>query len=291
MPASMGVPGPAYDDDLAGYFDAPAVQGVGAEYGAHDLGPAGPDKAGDAEHLSGLNLEVDVFEDPLSGQAMGREYDVAQLLVARRKELGEGSPDHQFDELAGTVDLARRQAGDVAAAAQHGHPVGDIEDLVQAVRHEQDGASLVAQLAHDAKKGLRLVVGERRRRLVHDDDRGAPQKGAGDLDDLFLGRGQAAGRLTGIDVHGYAEALQHVPRLGDGLAPREKLTAGPHSRLAAQHHVLGDAQPGHDGEFLENGHDPVAPGIARRRERHRAAFDAQSSLVGRDVPRQDLDQS
>ena len=42
----------------------PCVCGIGAEYGAHHLGPPGPEQAGNAEDLAAMKFEGHVFEVP-----------------------------------------------------------------------------------------------------------------------------------------------------------------------------------------------------------------------------------
>ena len=145
--------------------DAPVARRIGAEDGVHDFLPTCSDEAGDPEYLTGSNLEVVFFEVAPAGQSKGQEYDVSW-----RKEPGKRTADLQFAELAGAVDLTKRQAGNFLVTAKHGQMVGNVVNLVRTVRHEQDRVPLVAQLPHHAKKRFCLVVGKRRRRIVREDD-------------------------------------------------------------------------------------------------------------------------
>lgn len=74
-----GVPGLTHHDSLSGLLDALGIQRIGAKDGAHDFRPTCSDEAGDAEHLAGSNLEINIFEGASAGQSMGREYPVVFL--------------------------------------------------------------------------------------------------------------------------------------------------------------------------------------------------------------------
>ena len=121
----------------------------------------------------------------------------------RRDGLGEEvadlAADHQRDQL---VDrgVGDRLGRDVLAVAHHGDGVAEGEDLVEAVRDEDQRATLVAQAAGDGEEPLDLDAAERRGRLVHDQQAGVERDGLGDLDDLLVGDGQAAGRTARVDA-------------------------------------------------------------------------------------------
>src|SRR5260370_6054312 len=55
--------------------------------------------------------------------------------------------------------------GDLAAAAEHRHPVGDLEDFDQTVRDEHDGAAAVGETAREIENLARLGDRERGGRL------------------------------------------------------------------------------------------------------------------------------
>ena len=48
------------------------------------------------------------------------------------------------------------------------------------------------QVAHDREEQVLLLLGERGRGFVHDDDSGAGPEGAGDFDELLLGHRERA---------------------------------------------------------------------------------------------------
>ena len=62
------------------------------------------------------------------------------------------------------------------------------------------GHAAATQDVDRPEKGGDLVVGQRGRRLVHQDDVRLPGQGLGDLDDLDLRDGEGAHRQGGIEL-------------------------------------------------------------------------------------------
>ena len=75
------------------------------------------------------------------------------------------APDHQSLHRRAVV-LAARQLASGAAIAQHDHPIGDAHDLLEMMRHEDDGNSATAQFVHDPEQPIGFGRGEARGRLV-----------------------------------------------------------------------------------------------------------------------------
>ena len=123
-------------------------------------------ESGDAEDLALVDVEVNAVQPAT--------VDVAQLEHDRRVGArGDRRPvvgidiraDHQLREPP-LVDLWNRQRVDNASCAQHRHAVGDLEDLVEAVRDVEDARAAALDLAHHRQQPLHLVVRQHRRRLV-----------------------------------------------------------------------------------------------------------------------------
>src|SRR3954464_14036385 len=116
-----------------------------------------------------------------------------QLLLAwYGAELARGD---RLDHLA-LRRRARLEAGDVLAEAQHGDVVGDLEDVVEVMRDDDDGESLMAEAADEIEHLARLGDAERGRRLVEDDDLRVPHDGLGDRHRLPLSTRQAGHGLA-----------------------------------------------------------------------------------------------
>ena len=73
--------------------------------------------------------------------------DLGRLLG---EEIVDGAPDHHADQFgfAGIADVLR---ADVFAVAQHGHAVGQLKDLVEAVADVNDADAALAQQPHNAE--------------------------------------------------------------------------------------------------------------------------------------------
>ena len=178
-------------DRLAVERDGAGGDAVGAEDGAGELGAAGADKAGDAEDLAGLEIEVDAFEHDgvrrfgiaHRAQAAHRKPDVAGDVALRRPgvELGSGAADHLLDDLrqSGSARPVAVEMAGKPAVAQHRHAVADRGGLLQPVGDEHDRDAVLAQPVHDRQQPLHLGLGQRRGRLVHDDERGFPATARG----------------------------------------------------------------------------------------------------------------
>ena len=90
----------------------------------------------------------------------------------------------------GAVDPGARARRDGLAVAQHGDAIGDGKDLLEAVRDVDDADAVRLEQRDDAEQALDLALGQRRRRLVHDDDLRVGADRLGDLDDLLLGHAE-----------------------------------------------------------------------------------------------------
>ena len=223
MPASMAADGLAKLTGLAAEADDAGVALVDAEEDAGHLGPPGADQSREADDLAGADLERDVAELADPGQALDLQQDVADRGLDLREER-DGPPDHVADEVGGG-QVARGGGHDVAPVAEHRRAVAQLEDLVEAVADEQDRDAAVAQPADDAEQPLDLVGGQRRGRLVEDQDARLDRERLRDLDELLVGHRQAAdrgaGRRTGRRAPGTA------PSPGGATRPSRGGRTGP----------------------------------------------------------------
>ena len=226
-------------DDLAG------VGGVGAEEQARELGASGAEQAGEPDHLAVVQLEVGRLERALAAHAERLEHRRPGLVApvraltlrsSRSSDL-ELAADHQLDQLE-LGGLGDHPLLDQLAVAQDRHPVGDLVDLVEEVRDEDDRDALVAQAcasprtASATSSASRLEVGSSRISTARLD-----VDGAGDGDQL-LDRDRVLAELGGrVDVE--AEALEGRP---GPAVHRADVDAAEPAGLAAEQHVLGDGE-------------------------------------------------
>ena len=116
-------------------------------------------------------------------------FDAQQLLARLDRDLRELvlqiAADHQPDHL---VDRRRRDRhrGDVRAVAQDRRAVADRLHLVEAMRHVDDGHAAALEAIDRLEEPLDLVRGQRRGRLVHDDQPRVERERLRDLHHLLL---------------------------------------------------------------------------------------------------------
>ena len=192
--------------------------------------------------------------------------------------------DHLLHELE-LRDLRRPVLGDEPTVAQHRHPVGELEDLVEEVRDEEHRDALVAQGAHDVEEHADLVGVQARRRLVEHEHLGVDVDGPRDSDELLHGdRVAAEGRGR---VHVETEPREHLrgPAVhGPGVDAAEP------SRLTSEEHVLGDREVGAEVDLLVDRADPRGLALGRAGEPVLLAVDLEGSGVDGVDAGQRLDQ-
>ena len=161
-------------------------------------------------------MKLTSWKTPSWGEALDDEHIVADRGLLLREQGGHVAAHHlAHDGVSG--GLADRARGDVGAVAHDGDGVAEREHLVEAVGDEQDGPALVAEAPRDREQPLDLDAGQRRGRLVHDENPRIQGDGLRDLDDLLVGDGQSERRA--VRVHPDAEALEQGERLFAHRAP------------------------------------------------------------------------
>ena len=265
--------------------DGAPVVGVDAEDGPGDLAATGSDEAGQADDLARADGEGDVVELAGGGEALHVEDHLADLGRRLGEQLGDLAAHHAGDDLAlgGVRDPV---GGDVGAVAHHGHLVAEGEHLVEAVRDEDQGPTLVAQAAGHGEEPLDLVAAQGGGRLVHDQQAGVEGDGLGDLDDLLVGDAEAQGLAARVDVD--AEPGEDLP----GLAAHRGLVeaAVGLDRLAAHEDVLGDRQVGEERRLLVDHRDAGVLGLGRGPEVDVLATEEERSPVAAVHAGDDLDE-
>ena len=153
-------------------------------------------------------------------------------------------------------DLARRAALHDPAAFHQGNAVADLERLVQIMADEDDRA---LQLGLQVQKFI-LQPGadqrvQRRERLIHQQDRGLGDKGAGKANALL----HAARQFAHLAVRPLRQVHQRQLHV-DLVAP---LVRGLPGQFKAQPHILAHRPPGQQPEGLENHGDIGQPQAAQ----------------------------
>ena len=186
---------------------------------------------------------------------------------------GDLRAEHELDDLL-LAALLRDERPDVLAVAQHRRAVAVRDHLTQAVRDEERRAAALLLPAHHVEDALREVG----------------RKGGGDLvedQQLRLARERAR------QVDHPQERQRHVERLLPEVDLEIELVQVPADRVdrrAGQAEVLRDRQVGHERGILEDGREPDARRLRRRRDPRGLAVHLDRAGVLPDHPGQHLDE-
>ena len=231
-------------------------------------GAAGTVEAGQADNLAPAHLEVADVHSIGAGKPLDVERDgagdAAPLAALDQRAI---LADDRFDQgfLGGALDV---KGGDAPAAAQDRDAVADLPNLVEPMADVENGDALADELADDAEDVLQLVLVERRRRLVHDDDLGVHGQRARDRRKLLVGDGQ---RLESrVDWKFGADPLQ---RLFGATPARAPVNDEETARRMAEEQVLLDGQLRHQVELLVDHRNPRHRPLVRRTHADRGAVE------------------
>eukprot|EP01022_Parablepharisma_sp_SALTPOND_P020740 TRINITY_DN385_c0_g1_i13.p1 TRINITY_DN385_c0_g1~~TRINITY_DN385_c0_g1_i13.p1 ORF type:complete len:868 (-),score=317.47 TRINITY_DN385_c0_g1_i13:3732-6335(-) len=233
----------AIEQDIAG------TAGIGTEEQPCQLGATGTDQARQPQYLTGARLEGR-RPDLATGQASHLQHRLQSCRLLRNQasmlvELAQRTAHHHLHDALG-IDLLTRQFTHEAAIAQHRHAIGQGVYLGHAVADVDDRQALVAQPAHHAEKLFGLAFGQRRGRLVHDEDAAAMHQRAGDLHLLLLGNGQPPGAARSTESR--PQLRQH--RIGaaahGGMVDQAQAVA----QFATHEDIGGHADVGRHRQFL-----------------------------------------
>ena len=269
----------------AAHLDS-AHRRVDPEQRLEQLAPTRTDEPCDTDDLARADVEADVFERSRQRQAAHAEHGrlVIDALVTFWHVL-ERAPDHQLDQTR-SRDRADLAAADGAAVAKHRHPIGDGEDLVQAVRDEDRRHPLLAEPPDDREQRLDPVVGERARGLVEDDDARVDRERAGDLDELLLVRPKAPNGCRRVEVEAQpgkcsAGAPPRCPPVDQASALDEAMT---------QEDVLRNRELGRKRRLLGHRGDAAAQRLVRAADVELPAAQDDLGGVGPNLPGENLEQ-
>ena len=203
-----GLSNGAHLDVFAVDVDASGVDGQEAEESLGDFGTPGSEEPGDAEDFALLHGEADVLESSLGVEG----FDAQAFLGVLREgwdasALVEFLASHVVGDLL-AVEVFDRRIDDVASRAHDGDALRNRHDLVELVRHEDEGNALRAQLFDDHKQARDLTLGEGGRRLVHDEKLRVSGQGAADGCELLVRDGELFD--VGVERERDSEALDDL---------------------------------------------------------------------------------
>jgi hypothetical protein len=180
-----------------------------------------------------------------------------------------------------SLRLGHLARADVPPVAQHRDPVGQREDLRHAVADVDHAHAAASQQADDREQPLHVGLGQRRRRLVHDQHAGVLRERLRDLDALAVADRERAHGAVDVEVVD-VEGGQDLARPGPRRAPVD--AAEPAAGRVAGEDVLGDSEFGEEQQLLVDRGDA---GRLRRlwaRQPHRPAVEFDGPASGSWTP-------
>src|SRR5439155_16199369 len=141
---------PAVDKHLAG------VRRSDTEQRQSHIRPARPDEPREAEYFAGADREGDTGERSLASEAADLEDGIAQTGRRAPEKLAHGPPDHVADGRT-WCHLGGGSRRDPTAVAQDRDAIGDLKDILHAVRDEEDGNALATKGLDDPEEAAHLV--------------------------------------------------------------------------------------------------------------------------------------
>ena len=143
------------------------------------------------------------------------------------------------------------------------------------MRDEHDRSAVRGERPHGVQEALRLVAGQRRSRLVHQQEPRITRNRAEDLDLLLVGGAERAddGLRLEAETRSLVELVEAAPELPGPEEPGRV-------RLDPEHHVLEHRPGRHERDLLGDRRDPGRECVPRRVERDLAPVDEQLALVG-----------
>ena len=181
------------------------------------------------------------------GSRSGREIRAHQRFLIPRGQgpLGFGAYD-RGGKLARVHRVRCDRPLDQPPSAQHGHRIGDRQDLPDLVKNEQNGDAARLEASQPPKERLDAAWRQHRGRLVEDQEARIGDKRAGDLNALLQLDRQIANTVPEARLNAKIFEMRLPARLepapGEDRAPP----------LSAELHRLGDREGGRQGEALVN---------------------------------------
>ena len=258
-----------------GHHDPTGGGGLGPAEHRDQLGLPVAGDTGDADDLTGRDPQAHLVQHvapvPGQGQALDLEHRLrraARCAFGGRTDLepergvgvrlGDGAragrAHHQRGEL-GVVHLGGDPGPDQPAVAQDHYPVGDLGDLPQLVRDEQDTEPGGGQPPYGLEEGPNVLWGQYGGRLVEDHHPAVVEERLDDLDPLPLADREGGHEPVRVEAH-----ADPGHRLGD--PPPDAGAVDAPETQPGERDVLGDGHRLDQGELLGHHADAGGHGVA-----------------------------
>ena len=278
------------DGDLTA-FDPyrPGLGGPRAEKSFSQFRTSGSDQPGQAHHFPGTDFERGIADDSCARKVFGFEEDRAGFVgpvdFAGRKHLAQLAAYHGTDQPTEVLP-GHRTAVDHLAVTQDGDPIGNPRQLFEPMRDEDDGDLPLPQLFGDAEEFLHFTPGERRGRLVHDDQAACGRHGAGDFDQLLFRRVEIPDQVGRLQ--GEPEVAQKLLRLIElGLPPQ---SAPPAGDFTSQEEIRRHGQVRGKAQLLMDHRNAQTLGVDAGGDSYLSAFPQDFTRIGQELSGENLHQ-
>ena len=263
--------------------DVPAVRAAEQAHG--ELRASRTHEAGDADDLAAPHMEVHVIHHELPGDIRRPDRPVLHLEAriadcrtrqALRIAVRDLSADHARDDAVfRDIIHAFRQRLDRPAIADDGDAVRDFRDLVELVRNDdRRDLQIFPQLEDEVQQLFAVLIVERCRRLVEDEQPHVLRKRFRDLDELLLADAELVDRDARRNIE--ADALHEVDGFLVALFPIHEPVA---LAFVAEEHVLHDREIRHERELLMDDDDAFFFAVTNRLELARLAVINDVALI------------
>ena len=160
-----------------------------------------------AQNLAAVQLERDILYRTSGGQVFYLKDGVPNRAVDLWEHRGHLAADHQLDHLV-NIQIFCAVGGDIFAVAIDGDIVRNAENFVHLMGNINNCYVFRFQLRDDAEQMLYLRIGQRRGRLVHDDNAAVIRNCLGDFHHLHFCNRKVAHLF--IRIHIQIELLKQL---------------------------------------------------------------------------------
>ena len=227
-----------------------------AEDRLEQFGAAGAQQAGDAEHLALMQGEGDAVQTVGHREVPDLEHDGCLGAVVLGACAGAALASPLMSSATWSELMLATSCVPISLPSRSTvRRVGDERDLLHAVRDVDDGHAGRGKPADQRQQRVDLVGVQRAGGFVEDEHLRFVDERLGDLDHLLLGQREQPDLGSERDVDAEPASAMRAHGLRSALLVDEAALLRP----AAQGDVLGNAEAGHQAEFLV--HDGDAAGL------------------------------
>ena len=244
-----------------------------------------PGYAGNADDLAGMDLEREILEAPAFAAGGCQAGEAHQHAPAGGGRLDRGhdlAPAHQLGQQLFADRRVVRSLIDALAQPHDHDAVGDGANLLQLVADQDHAHALARHGTHGIEQAFGFLRGQRRCRLVENEDARATHQRLDDLQPLLLADGEIGDERVRLKAQAElpADLGQAVGRAG----AVEQQAALP------DHEVFENRVARHEVEMLVHHADAECQRIGGVADMHGPAGDRDAALIGGISAEQDVHQ-